>query len=155
MQFSKRSLAPLVFLALGLPRPAAAQVCDEFISRSVCNVPIPMGSVAGAVTPQYKKGRSSSIGYHDQLRGNGGDHSATSVAISFVLDRRDAGGANPRSERFRYSGTDDAGRPGDSQCAATPRFTSEPGGGNHARTDSGRPDSTPGASGDRTCKDRN
>ena len=46
-------LAPLVILAFGCI-PAAAQDCDEFISRRSCQVRFDMTSVAGAVTPQYK-----------------------------------------------------------------------------------------------------
>ena len=46
-------IVSLLLLAAGY-QPAAAQECDEFISTSACRVSIPITSVAGPVTPQYR-----------------------------------------------------------------------------------------------------
>ena len=52
-QFSSLPLAPIALLVLSCC-PAAAQRCDEYLSKSTCQVLIDMKSVRGPVTPQYK-----------------------------------------------------------------------------------------------------
>jgi hypothetical protein len=53
-QFTILPLTALALTALGSGNAAAQPLCDEFISSPNCQVRIPMGSVAGPVTPQYR-----------------------------------------------------------------------------------------------------